>query len=255
VASLDIKPAGADTAKPINLRKRIDLVEAIAGPLAGLRIIDCGCGAGDYVAGLAARGADAIGFEYQAEKVLGPESKAQSDALSIADIERIPFGDETFDVAIVNEVLEHVPDDLAGLREVHRILRPGGRLIVFSPNRLYPFETHGVHLRGSDRRLSHAVPLIPYLPLPIGRLFFRYWARNYWPWQLRGLIRNAGFEVSGSGFVWQTFENISGQQPGWIRAIRPQLRALFDACEGIPGIMSLGASQVIYARRRESLRA
>ncbi len=249
MASLEIQPAGADTSKPLNLQKRIAIVEQIAGPLAGQRVIDCGCGAGEYVRGLAALGAEVTGFEYQAEKLLNRRDASQSDALSIADIQQIPFPDETFDIAIVNEVLEHVPDDLAGLREAHRVLRPGGRLIVFSPNRLYPFETHGVYLRGSNRRLSHATPLVPYIPLPLGRIFLRYWARNYWPWQLRRLIRNAGFELSSTAYVWQTFENISGHQPAWIRLLSPVLRAAFNACEHIPLVTNFGASQVIHARR------
>ena len=247
MTDLEIRPEGTDTATPLNLAKRLRLIEEIAGPLEGKRIIDCGCGAGEYVRELGRRGGHVYGFEYQTQKLLGSASDSAGDRLAAGDIQNIPFPDASFDLAIVNEVLEHVPDDLAGLREVRRILKPTGTLIVLSPNRLHPFETHGVYLKGSDRRLSHALPFIPYIPIPLGRKFLRYWARNYWPWELRDLIRRAGFKVESSHFVWQTFENISGHQPAWIAALRPLLRGIANGMERLPLISKLGVSQVIGA--------
>ena len=51
----------------------------------------------------------------------------------VADMHRLPFGDDTFDSIIANNVLEHLYDPLAGLMEVHRVLRPGGRLLALVP--------------------------------------------------------------------------------------------------------------------------
>lgn len=45
-------------------------------------------------------------------------------------------------------MLEHVEDDHAAIREMVRVLRPGGRIVLFCPNRGYPFETHGIYWRG-----------------------------------------------------------------------------------------------------------
>ncbi|NIU60939.1 MAG: methyltransferase domain-containing protein, partial [Pseudomonas stutzeri] len=53
--------------------------------------------------------------------------------------ERLPFPDATFDVVFSHEVLEHVADDRACVAEMVRVTRPGGRIVVFVPNRLYPF--------------------------------------------------------------------------------------------------------------------
>jgi len=59
-------------------------------------------------------------------------------------------------------VLEHVADDALAAREMARVLRPAGRIILFVPNRGYPFETHGVYWRG--RYHFGNIPLVNYLP-------------------------------------------------------------------------------------------
>jgi SAM-dependent methyltransferase len=247
-----VAPGGGDTATPRNLRKRLSLIETWAGPLAGRHAIDCGCGEGDYVGALLARGADAWGIEFEARKVYAARGRGDERSVRIArgDLEHTGFESARFDLALVNEVLEHVPDDRAALREVWRILRPGGRLILFSPSRLHPLETHGVSTR-AGRRVPHWVPGIPWLPLALGRRLLRYWARNYWPWELRALVRGCGFEIVHTGWVWQTFENISGRQPRWMRGVAPALRALAGGLERTPGLRTLAASQLIVAVRPE----
>lgn len=52
---------------------------------------------------------------------------------SVADIQALPFPDEDFDAIICNHVLEHVPDDRKALRELYRVLRPGGWAILLVP--------------------------------------------------------------------------------------------------------------------------
>ena len=238
---------------PLNLRKRLDLIEALLPPLAGLRLLDAGCGGGEYVRALVRRGADATGIECTAEKLECSRALPAPLArrISYGDIERTEFDAGCFDAVLLNEVLEHVPDDGAAVREMHRVLRPGGSLIVFSPNRLHPFETHGVLASRGGRRISHATPFIPWIPLPLGRRLFRYWARNYWPAELRALVRSGGFRIERRGFVWPTFENISGHQPAWMRPIRPLLRGASAIAGRTPVFRGLGVSQWMLAIRTE----
>lgn len=243
-----IAVGGGDTDTPLNFRKRLNLITRYA-QVEERRVLDCGCGAGEYVLALNTLGADAWGVEFDAVKVCQfKRSHPESDRVQVGDLERIAFADNSFDVALLNEVLEHVPDDRQALREVNRVLRPRGTLIVFSPNRFYPFESHGVGLKGGGK-LPPATPFVPYLPVRFGRKYLNYWARNYWPHQLKAMVREAGFRISATGTVWQTFENISGRQPGVFGRIKPILRTISTQCERTPIIRAFGVSQLIIARK------
>ena len=97
--------------------------------------------------------------------------------------------------------------------------------------------------------MPHTLPGVPWLPLALGSRIFDYWARNYWPWELRALVERAGFRVIATDSVWQTFENISGHQPGLARgaaaaAARARRRLRADS-----GLRAFGVSQVIVAAR------
>ncbi len=242
--------AGGDTATPLNLEKRLQVLLPYLTPNK-TRFIDCGCGAGDYVLALASRhGIDAIGIEYSTDKVRQAHRRHElRDRVLEGNLEAIPFPDGDFDAALLNEVLEHLPDERKALTEITRVLRRGGHLIVFSPNRWFPFETHGVTTKRSGVRLPPYVPLIPYIPLSLGRRFLHYWARNYWHQELRDLVISSGFRIEAKLYIWQTFENISGSQPGWMSRAKPLLRRLAGALERTPLLKNFGVSQVIVARR------
>jgi SAM-dependent methyltransferase len=245
----EIAIGGGDTAAPLIVERRLAIIER-AVAIAGARFLDAGCGAGGYVEALRERGADAYGVEFNPEKVAAyRRTSREPDRVRVGDLEHLDWPDASFDAGLLNEVLEHVPDERAALRELHRVLRPGGVLVVFSPNRFYPFELHGVTLvTGRHVRASRAV-LVPYVPLAIGKHLFRYSARNYWPHELRALVRSAGFSIEDTSYVWQTFENISGTQPRWLRSVTPILRTASRVLQNVPGVRVFGVSQVIVARR------
>jgi SAM-dependent methyltransferase len=238
--ALTIAIAGGDTGTPLNIAKRLRIIsEHIPS---GSRVLDAGCGSGEYVRALS--GYDVRGVENSARKV----AVAADARIQRGDIESLPFDAASFDAVLLNEVLEHVPNEVRALREAARVLRPDGRLLLFSPNRLYPFETHGVDRSDGSRVAPIRTFGLPYLPLPITLRFVRLWARNYWPWQLRSLVASTGFRVLHQGYVWQTFENISGSRPNVIGLLAPALRALGAFSEHIPLIRTVGASQFIVAQ-------
>lgn len=241
-----IQIAGGDTATPRNLAKRLERIRQRVPD--GARILDAGCGAGEYVVALSRIGYDAHGVEYLAEKVAQWEAAHPGDGrVQRGDLVTLPFEDGSFDAVLLNEVLEHVPDERATLAELRRVLRPGGILLLFSPNRRWPFETHGVDARdGSGRRIPPRLTFgLPWLPLWLTLRLVRPWARNYWPGDLARLVRNAGFRVSTHEYVWQTLENISGTQGPVLHTLAPVLRGAFRIAEHTPLLRTFGTSQLV----------
>ena len=104
----------------------------LAGDVAGRRILDAGCGSGPLAAELAARGAVVSGFDASpamvelARRRLGPDAD-----LRVADLDRpLPYGDGTFDDAVVSLVLHYLRDWAGPLAELRRVVRPGGRVLL-----------------------------------------------------------------------------------------------------------------------------
>jgi ubiquinone/menaquinone biosynthesis C-methylase UbiE len=251
----DVRIAGGDTAVPMAMAKRLDTIGPFLEGKDG-RFLDCGCGAGSYVAAIRNRfQLDVHGIEHDQGKVRSAQEKLGLEGrVQQGDLQALDQPDNSWDFALLNEVLEHVPNDRAALSEVFRVLRPGGMLFLFSPNRWFPFETHGVYWRASDRPVPYWIPFIPYLPLPVGQRFFRYWARNYWPSELVGMSMDTGFRIVKTAYIGLTFENISGRQPLALRITKPFLRQLSNGLEHCPGLRRLGVSQFIACQKPTAIK-
>ncbi len=119
-----------------------------------------GAGIGMYSRHLAATGARVTSLDID-HPSMTVAALHHSDCV-VAACENLPFASSSFDTILSHEVLEHVTADDSALAEISRVLRPGGRLVLFVPNRLYPFETHGHYWRG--KYYFGNTPLINYLP-------------------------------------------------------------------------------------------
>lgn len=244
-----IQPDGASTGARLNLERRFELMRRHID-LHDKHILDMGCGDGRYVSKFLEYSQHVRGIDINEQAVNSYRKSAQNPGLVLlGDLQALPFKENRFDIVLLNEVLEHVPDDRLAVREAWRVLKPGAWLVVFSPNRLYPFETHGVRISKSGQNLPYYFPFIPYIPLSIGHKFLTYNARNYIPRELRQLIKIQPFEISAQTFIWQTFENISGSSPRLLVTLSPILRKISFAMEKLPGIRNFGVSQVIIAKK------
>jgi SAM-dependent methyltransferase len=110
------------------------------------QVLENGCGVGMYVEKLTGLGAQVVGLEYDFERTV--EAHQRSAHIVNAAGEFVPLPASTFDLILSHEVLEHVQDDRAAVREMVRLLKPGGRAVIFCPNRGYPYETHGIYWQG-----------------------------------------------------------------------------------------------------------
>ena len=126
--------------------RRLEMILRAAGERVHGRVLENGCGVGMYVEKLAAHGGTVIGLEYDRERAT--EAHARSPHIVNAAGEFVPLPSETFDLILSHEVIEHVQDDRAAIREMVRVLKPGGRIALFCPNRGYPVETHGIYWKG-----------------------------------------------------------------------------------------------------------
>ncbi|MBV9325660.1 MAG: class I SAM-dependent methyltransferase [Chloroflexi bacterium] len=110
------------------------------------RILDVGCGLGMYVSQFRQFSDDVYGVDIDPDKI-GHASEWLPN-LRVSPAEELPFADDSFDIILLNEVIEHVDDDRQSIQEAFRVLAPGGHIVVYAPNRLYPFETHGFFFAG-----------------------------------------------------------------------------------------------------------
>ena len=110
------------------------------------RVLVNGCGVGTYLLHLTDLSDLAVGLDIDFERTV--DSRQKSDAVVNAAGEKLPFANDQYDLILSNEVIEHVQDDRLAVQEMVRCLKPGGRIVLFCPNRGYPFETHGLYWKG-----------------------------------------------------------------------------------------------------------
>ncbi len=106
-------------------------------------ILDCACGRGFYLNMFRHVGrARLVGLELEwpiIRKAARNVGHLEDVTLVQGNLYRLPFPDDHFNGVILSEILEHIEDDVAGLREVWRVLKPGGVVAITVPNANYPF--------------------------------------------------------------------------------------------------------------------
>jgi len=140
------------------------------------RILDVGCGTGANLLMLAEYG-DAEGVDIS-EDALAFCRERGLDKVRLGAGEQLPYDDGTFDLVTALDVVEHMDDDLAGLREMRRVLRPGGRVLLFVPTFMFLW---GLQDDVSNHRRRYRLP------------------------ELRRVLVQAGFEIERTTYANITF--------------------------------------------------
>lgn len=184
--------------------------------LEGKRILDIGCGVGAFVRRLREFSPQVYGFDIDRESVTTAAAEGLPN-LALAVGEFLPYPDGSFDVIFLHEVLEHVDDDVATLKEARRVLAPGGRVVIFVPNRLYPFETHGIFI--GKKYVFGNIPLVNYLPDVVRDRLVPH-ARAYTKGGLRRVYRRAGLRPVLHTQVLPGFDHVIARRKIVGRALR-----------------------------------
>jgi SAM-dependent methyltransferase len=116
------------------------LVREQIGVVSGLRVLEIACGRGGYVRELARAGAEIIGGDFSFRALQAATERSREDgtaapaALIQSDAQNLPFADNSFDVLISCETVEHLPDVRRAFAEMFRVTKPGGRFFLTTPN-------------------------------------------------------------------------------------------------------------------------
>ena len=180
------------------------LVREVLGPVDGLRVLEVACGRGGFVRELARAGAHVIGCDFSGAALRVGQSKlqcladgARAAALVQGDAQKLPFADDSFDVVVSCETIEHVPDPWAALREMHRVARQGGTLFLTTPNYANLMGLYDLYAK-----VRHP-----------GRRDDQAYDRRQWFPQIRGYIRQAGWTITRTDGTVHQFPFYPGRNP------------------------------------------
>ena len=221
------------------LERRLELIGRHV-PLEGRYILDIGCGIGTFVHRLRQFSPHVYGVDIDQERVR--RGALALPHLAVAVSEYLPFADATFDVVLLHEVLEHVGDDRLTLGEACRVVRPGGRIVIYCPNRLYPFETHGIFL--GKRYLSGNIPLVNYLPDGLRKRLVPH-VRAYTRRGLRRLFAGLAATPIVHTCVFPGFDNLAARSALASSILRRVLYPLENTVLG-----NLGLSHFVVLEKR-----
>ncbi len=192
-------------------------VSGLVGPPLG-RLIDVGPGSGEFLAQMRDLGWDVLGVEPDLAA-----ARAATDAhgveIVVGQFEETKLSDDSVDVVTLNHVIEHLPDPIAVLSECRRVLKPGGKLVLLTPNT----QSWG------HKRFGEC-----WLPLEQPRHFILFSPRT-----LETTLKRAGFSID---LLCTTARNARGT---WRRSRLIQLEGKASGSRG--GLATTGASWTFQA--------
>lgn len=164
--------------------------------LAGLSVLDIGCGGGLVAEPLARLGASVTGIDPAEENIAAAKAHAEGARLTIdyraTTAQALAASGAQFDAVLLLEVVEHVPDVPAFLREVAPLVKPGGIMVLSTLNRT--LKSYALAIVGAELILRW---------LPIGT---HQWDRFVTPAELRTGLRGAGFTLTDTtGMIYNPF--------------------------------------------------
>jgi len=196
------------------------------GRFSGDRLLDVGCGDGAFTIILAEKFREVYGIDVQEvylERFKAVVRDAPKFFISHMSASAMTLDDDYFDTIVTIETLEHVQDLEHATREICRVLKPGGELLITVPNRWFPFENHGMRI---GKWFCGRVPLLPYWPW-----LHRRWAlaRVFTVRDLDLLFVRHGLDRAGVDYAWPTFEHGGNPFQRYLKPLFGLMRVMEDS--------------------------
>jgi ubiquinone/menaquinone biosynthesis C-methylase UbiE len=189
------------------------------------KILDMGCGVGTFLEKFSKLGADVFGIDVDERKI--KIAKKNFPNVQVAFAEKLPFDNNYFDLVFSHEVLEHVQDDQKAVDEALRVLKQGGKLIIFCPNIHWPFETHGIYKNGKYQFGN--IFGVTYYPKALYNRLTPH-VRNYSNKDLLKLFENKNVRILRHTHVYPGFDGLVSKL-GFVGKI---IRKIFEILEKTP---------------------
>jgi ubiquinone/menaquinone biosynthesis C-methylase UbiE len=153
------------------------------GNIQGQYLLDLGCGAGENSVYFALQGARCVAADYSPGMVEVALKLAQANGVTVegctVNAMAIAFPDNSFDIVYASNLLHHIPDPVAALREIHRVLKPGGKACFWDPLRHNP--VINVYRRiATEVRTEDEMPLDIGLVQSVRSLFSQTYSDTFW---------------------------------------------------------------------------
>ncbi len=179
-----------------------------------------GCGTGQYLHKLAPFYRNVVGIDIEPRFLDSAKEHFPECYLIRSACEDLPLPDRSMDMIFSHEVLEHVEDDYKAVAEMARVIKPGGHIVLFVPNRWFPFETHGFFL--DEQYYWGNIPFLNYMPRT-WRDGFAPHVRTYDASSIWSLQRNLPLKVVYWTQIWPGFDALGNRNPraaGVLKAAR-----------------------------------
>lgn len=221
-------------------RRRIEIVLGFLQGMSGCGVLDVGCGPGDGTLLLGRHFTSprwVIGVDLGWECVTLGRQMASANKMTAhfiqAEAGALPFPSRSFDAVISWELIEHLPHYRTFLAEAHRVLRPGGHLVLSTPTRAgfhSWLKRAWVRLRRLDRQFAqYRKP---------GDLYERFLGRR----ELISALKESGFEIISHSVKIFVFSFL----PDWLFPLNCALEPIL---ESLPGIRQLGVTAFYHCRK------
>lgn len=174
-------------------------------------VLDLGCGNGIYTIELAKHAGFVVGIDDN--KTSLDKAIFYKESMNVTNISFICSTieefrcEKKFDIVTIIEVLDHVKDESIILGKIDKYLVEGGILILFVPNKFYPFEVHGMTIFGKSLHFRGSVPFLSWAPYALRKKLVD--ARIYTRGSLDHVLKENGFEIIAVDYMFPPLDLIN----------------------------------------------